>query len=95
MNPSRHSGRGRLPSVLALGAFAATLQAQPSGVAFDYRSELKLPHPATVIARGVPVGYLDGEAGWILEDNLAMRAPIESMGSRVSKRYRLYETPPA
>jgi GNAT superfamily N-acetyltransferase len=49
----------------------------------------------TVISRGVPVGYLHGEAGWILEDNLAMRAPIESMGSRVSKRYRLYETPPA
>ncbi|HVG95065.1 MAG TPA: GNAT family N-acetyltransferase [Planctomycetota bacterium] len=48
----------------------------------------------TVIARGVPVGYLDGEAGWILEDNLGMRTPIESMGSRVSKRYRLYETPP-
>lgn len=47
----------------------------------------------TVIARGVPIGYRTGEAGWILEDNVAMRTPIESMGSRVSKRYRLYETP--
>jgi GNAT superfamily N-acetyltransferase len=46
-----------------------------------------------VIERGVPAGYLTGEAGWILEDNQRMRASIEAMGSRVSKRYRLYETP--
>lgn len=31
------------------------------------------------------------EAGWILEDNLAMRAPIEAAGGVVTKRYRLYE----
>jgi GNAT superfamily N-acetyltransferase len=36
-------------------------------------------------------GYVGGEAGWILEDNALMRSPIESVGGRVTKRYRLYE----
>jgi GNAT superfamily N-acetyltransferase len=40
-------------------------------------------------------GYVGGEAGWVLEDNQAMRSPIESVGGRVTKRYRLYETPEA
>jgi hypothetical protein len=40
-------------------------------------------------------GYVGGEAGWVLEDNAAMRAPLEAAGARVTKRYRLYETSPA
>lgn len=36
-------------------------------------------------------GYAGGEAGWILEDNRKMLAPIERVGGRVTKRYRIYE----
>jgi GNAT superfamily N-acetyltransferase len=38
-------------------------------------------------------GYDGGEASWILEDNVRMRADLESVGAQVSKRYRLYEMP--
>ncbi len=31
------------------------------------------------------------EMSWILEDNAGMRNIIESIGGRVSKRYRMYE----
>jgi GNAT superfamily N-acetyltransferase len=36
-------------------------------------------------------GYVGGEASWILEDNVRMRADLEAVGARVRKRYRLYE----
>lgn len=36
-------------------------------------------------------GLAGGEAGWVLEDNRKMLAPIERAGGRVTKRYRLYE----
>lgn len=36
-------------------------------------------------------GIAGAEAGWILEDNAAMRAPIEAAGGVISKRYRMYE----
>ncbi len=36
-------------------------------------------------------GIAGAEAGWILEDNAAMRAPIETAGGVVTKRYRMYE----
>lgn len=42
---------------------------------------------------GLEHGYTDGEAGWILEDNRLMQAPILSVGGEVSKRYRVYEKP--
>lgn len=32
-----------------------------------------------------------GEFSWILEDNLAMRTPMEKIGAQVTKRYRLYD----
>jgi GNAT superfamily N-acetyltransferase len=38
-------------------------------------------------------GMRGAEAGWILDDNHAMRAPIEAVGGVVTKRYRIYETP--
>lgn len=40
---------------------------------------------------GLSHGYLAGELSWILEDNIAMRRPIEAMGARVYKTYRIYE----
>ena len=36
-------------------------------------------------------GIAGAEAGWILEDNTTMRAPIEAAGGVVTKRYRMYE----
>ncbi len=43
--------------------------------------------------RCIERGYYDGEASWILEDNAAMRRPMERAGARVSKIYHLYEKP--
>ena len=40
---------------------------------------------------GTARGYDHGEASWILEDNLDMVRPLERMGGRVYKRYRIYE----
>jgi hypothetical protein len=40
---------------------------------------------------GLARGYPRGEASWILEDNFDMRHPLENMGARVYKRYRIYE----
>jgi hypothetical protein len=36
-------------------------------------------------------GYACGEASWILEDNYKMIRPLERMGGRVHRRYRIYE----
>ena len=33
------------------------------------------------------------EASWVLADNERMRAPIESLGAQITKRYRMYECP--
>jgi GNAT superfamily N-acetyltransferase len=40
---------------------------------------------------GEKLGIYWGEAGWILEDNVAMNAGLEKMGFRVYKTYRLYD----
>jgi GNAT superfamily N-acetyltransferase len=36
-------------------------------------------------------GMAAGEFGWILEHNYAMRSAIEKLGSKVYKRYRMYD----
>lgn len=36
-------------------------------------------------------GYKRAELSWILEDNFAMRTPMEKLGGTVYKRYRLYD----
>lgn len=43
--------------------------------------------------RGHRRGYTRGEFSWILEDNLAMRRPLENMGAVVYKTYRVYDRP--
>jgi hypothetical protein len=43
--------------------------------------------------RGATKGYTKGEFSWILEDNLAMRRPLENMGAVADKTYRVYERP--
>jgi GNAT superfamily N-acetyltransferase len=42
---------------------------------------------------GVRLGYRHGEASWILEDNWEMRRPLEHMGARIHRTYRIYEKP--
>jgi hypothetical protein len=46
-----------------------------------------------MFVRGRARGYMKGEFSWVLEDNLAMRRPLENMGARVYKTYRIYDRP--
>jgi GNAT superfamily N-acetyltransferase len=43
--------------------------------------------------KGLAKGYRMGEFSWILEDNLAMRRPLEGIGAKPYKTYRIYEAP--
>ncbi len=40
---------------------------------------------------GIQKGVTWGELSWILEDNIAINRPLERMGGKVYKRYRLYD----
>lgn len=42
---------------------------------------------------GADHGITEGEFSWVLEDNEPMRKPLERMGARVYKRYRIYDRP--
>jgi hypothetical protein len=44
-----------------------------------------------IFREGAAKGMTKGEFGWILEDNLAMRRPLEKLGSELYKRYRMYD----
>ena len=44
-----------------------------------------------ITKKGSETNLIHCECGWILEDNRAMIAPIEAIGGRVTKRYRVYE----
>jgi GNAT superfamily N-acetyltransferase len=46
-----------------------------------------------MFVRGRARGYMKGEFSWVLEDNIAMRRPLENMGARVYKTYRIYDRP--
>ena len=62
------------------------------GVKSGYRSsgvDVLLYHE--LFHRGHRRGYLQGEFSWILEDNLAMRRPLENMGGVQYKTYRVYD----
>jgi len=47
----------------------------------------------SIFKDGTAKGYGAGEFSWILEDNLAIRRPIERIGARHYKTYRIYEAP--
>jgi GNAT superfamily N-acetyltransferase len=38
-------------------------------------------------------GIVNGEMSWILEDNWAMRKPLEKLGAKVYRTYRMYDVP--
>jgi GNAT superfamily N-acetyltransferase len=45
------------------------------------------------IMRAREKGYLGGEMSWILEDNYTMNKPIEDVGAKRYKTYRVYQYP--
>ena len=51
--------------------------------------EMLLMHQ--VIRRGLDAGFRACEASWILEDNRDMLGPLEQLGHRPWRRYRIYE----
>ncbi|MBL9077139.1 MAG: N-acetyltransferase [Planctomycetes bacterium] len=51
--------------------------------------EMLLMH--RVIRFGLDAGFRACEASWILEDNRDMLGPLETLGHRVYRRYRIYE----
>jgi hypothetical protein len=64
------------------------------GIKPEYRSGSILPlflHEAA--RRAIEFGSPGAEASWILEDNMAMRQPIEAIGGRVYRRWRVFEQP--
>ena len=46
-----------------------------------------------IVRRGHDTGTLDGEASWVLEDNLLMNRPLLAMGATPYRRWRIYESP--
>jgi GNAT superfamily N-acetyltransferase len=46
-----------------------------------------------IVRRTVAAGYRTSEMGWTLEDNHMINKPLEKMGGRLDKRYRIVEMP--
>jgi len=62
------------------------------GIKEQFRSGSILPvfmHES--LRRAVAYGSPGAEASWILEDNTAMRQPLDAMGGRVYRKWRIYE----
>ena len=76
--PGRGRARLRTGRIIALG------------IKSQFRTGSVLPvfmHEAT--RRALAYGSPGAEASWVLEDNEAMRQPIESFGGRVYRRWRV------
>jgi len=41
--------------------------------------------------RATAYGVIGGEASWILEDNYAMTRPMEALGAKVYRKWRIYD----
>ena len=64
------------------------------GVKAEYRTRGIVPlffHEA--VRRGRAIDAIEAEASWILDDNDAMRAMMETAGSTVYRRWRVYQKP--
>ncbi len=46
-----------------------------------------------IVRRTVAAGFRSSEMSWMLEDNRLINKPLEQMGARLSKRYRIVEAP--
>ena len=64
------------------------------GVAPEFRSRSILQLFAhELFTRGRTIGAMGAEASWVLEDNHLMRKPMETMGAKAYKAWRIYERP--
>jgi hypothetical protein len=64
------------------------------GIKKEFRTGSILPlflYEAT--RRAIAYGSTGAEASWVLEDNTAMRQPIESLGGRIYRRWKIFERP--
>ena len=64
------------------------------GIKEQFRTGSILPvfmHEAA--RRAIAYGSPGSEASWILEDNAAMRQPIEAFGGRIYRRWRIFDRP--
>lgn len=62
------------------------------GVLEEYRGKgLDALFYLGIFRGGNSQGINQGEFSWVLEDNVMMRRPLERMGARVHKRYRIYD----
>jgi len=46
-----------------------------------------------MLRNGPKHGIVNAEMSWILEDNMMMRMPLEKMGARIYRTYRMYDIP--
>jgi hypothetical protein len=64
------------------------------GIKEEFRTRSILPLFLYEAARrALAWGYSGGEASWILDDNYAMRQPLESLGGRLHRRWRILDRP--
>ena len=69
-----------------------TIRVLTLGVTPEYRRagiDMLLMHRVTT--DGEAAGFRACEASWILEDNRDMLGPLETMGFRAYRRYRIYQ----
>lgn len=64
------------------------------GVRYDFRYRgIEILLYSELYRRGARKGYTHAEFSWILEDNDLMNRPLERIGARRTKVYRIYERP--
>lgn len=71
-----------------------TLRVMALGIKEDFRKRGILPlliHEAGL--RATAFGATGAELSWVLEDNQAIRQPIESLGGHIYRRWRIFEQP--
>ena len=62
------------------------------GVLREYRQAgIDILFYVKIAQQSPQIGYPEGELGWVLEDNHLMIRAAEAMGSRLSKRYRIFD----
>ncbi len=63
-----------------------------AGIKAEYRTRGIFPLFIDELKRrGQAYGGLGTDASWILEDNRALRDPIEALGAKVTRRWRIYD----
>lgn len=97
VNYALHGIRGRLwpwsiVTLLRRKRRIRTTRTLTLGVVPEHRGtglDAALIHETTV--RAARIGVRGGECSWMLEDNVAMLRPIEQIGGREYRRYRVFE----